>query len=388
MPQDTLQTLQCGMGWFPQQAGGLNRMYYNLTRFLPDAGVDVIGLVTGVEPTAHATNGRETRARVEAFAATDASLPSRWRGARRSARRLLASNRISVVASHFALYTFPLLDLTRSWPLVVHFHGPWAHEGLVENPGSPAYHMKRALENVVYRRADRFIVLSRAFGSVLHERYGIPHEQIRVVPGGVDANQFDASLSRHEARERLGWPTDRPILLSVRRLARRMGLENLIEAVAAARERIPELLLFVAGRGPLQVELQERIVHYGLEEHVTLLGYVPDDRLALLYRAADLSVVPTVSLEGFGLITLESLAAGTPVLVTPVGGLPEAVSDLSDALVLPDIDPRSMGERVVSALLGSVAMPSESACRAYARARFDWSVIAAQTRLVYEEVLA
>ena len=144
-------------------------------------------------------------------------------------------------------------------------------------------------------------------------------------------------------------------MLAVRRLVRRMGLEDLIDAIGLLKHRHPDVLLLIAGKGKIGEELQQRIDAAGLQDNVKLLGFVPDNHLAALYRAATVSVVPTVALEGFGLITVESLASGTPVLVTPVGGLPEAVAGLSDDLVLPSTGADAIAE-------GSVAR-----CRARSR---------------------
>ena len=122
--------------------------------------------------------------------------------------------------------------------------------------------------------------------------------------------------------------------MTVRRLARRMGLENFIDAVDQLRKKEPSILAVLAGTGPLANELAALVEQKQLQEHVKLAGFVPDADLPLAYRAADLSVVPSIALEGFGLIVLESLAAGTPVVVTPVGGLPEVVSGLFPELIL------------------------------------------------------
>ena len=114
---------------------------------------------------------------------------------------------------------------------------------------------------------------------------------------------------------------------------------------------------------------------------------MPDDKLPSAYRAADLSVVPTVSLEGFGLIVIESLAAGTPCLVTPVGGLPEAVSGLSRALVLGATGAKAIADGLGDALTGVTTLPSARECLDFARRNFDWPVIAERVRLVYEEAM-
>ena len=112
-----------------------------------------------------------------------------------------------------------------------------------------------------------------------------------------------------------------------------MGLSNLVDAMKQVIDREPDAILYIAGKGRLKAQLEAQIASHGLADHVKLLGFVTDAQLPLIYRAADLNVVPTLSLEGFGLVAAEALAAGTPSLVTPVGGLPEVVSGLSPDLV-------------------------------------------------------
>ena len=165
-------------------------------------------------------------------------------------------------------------------------------------------------------------------------RFGVKPERIHVVPGGVEADRFAIAESRADCRLALGWPLDRPIVLCVRRLVRRVGVDTLVEAAVAIRKRVPDALVLIAGTGPLRSELEARIATLGVSDTVRLLGFVPDVDLPRAYRAADLSVVPTMSLEGFGLITVESLAAGTPCLVTPIGGMRDIVTPLAPQLVM------------------------------------------------------
>ena len=106
--------------------------------------------------------------------------------------------------------------------------------------------------------------------------------------------------------------------------------------------------------------------------------------MPLAYRAADVSITPSVALEGFGLVVVESLACGTPGLVTPVAGLPEVVRDLDPALILRAGSAPAIAEGLTGALDGSVPLPSEERCIAYAQ-RFDWRTIAARIASVYAE---
>jgi glycogen(starch) synthase len=378
-----LKTLQIGMESLSERAGGVSRFYYDLLHHLPRCAVTVRGLVIG---SSQASLGPEQE--IREFASLTAPLPVRWYGLRKELRGMLAEQRADLVAAHFAPYAFPVLDMLRSHPLVVHFHGPWALESRYEGDWPPKVWVKGFLERAVYRRGARCIVLSCAFRDVLHRSYGVPLERISVVPGATNVDLFATNLSRREAREQLGWPQDRAVVLAVRRLVRRMGLEDLISAIKEVRKRVPEALLLIAGKGTLHAELSAMIRSLGLEENVRLLGFVADRVLPLAYRAADLTVVPTVALEGFGLVAVESLAAGTPVLVTPVGGLPEVVRDLSPDLVLPAAGANPLSEGLVAALAGGLILPSAETCQAYARDRYDWSVAAARVRDVYLEALS
>jgi glycogen synthase len=314
-------------------------------------------------------------------------LPGRLIGVRRAFHTLHQGWSPDVIAAHFALYAAPVADRLGEVPFIMHFHGPWADVSGEETFSSARTWLKNRLERSVYAKAERVIVLSEALRNVLCDQYGIDDRIVRVIPGGVDVDRFDVPQSRVDARKTLGWPVDRPIILSVRRLARGMGLERLIDAMCDVRRHVPEALLLIAGKGPLSEELQRRIDDRALSDHVRLLQFVSDEALPLAYRAADISVVPTVSLEGFGLTTLESLAAGTPVLATPIGGLPEVVATLSPELVLDGVEVTDFAEAITDSLLGRRKLPHEAACVDHVRQHYRWDGVARQVRGVYEEVL-
>ncbi len=376
-----MHILEIGMHWFPEGGGGADRYFYGLVSELAHQDCAVKAFVFGEGKSAAGSHVRFLGSR-------DQSLRHRFLKLRTGVKEELArGTRPALIASHFSLYVFPLLDFLWRHPHVVHFHGPWAYESAAEGESSRAVYFKQAIERVTYATARRFVVLSKAFRDVLITRYRIGENRIDVVPGGVQADTFNTGLSRTEARERLGWPKDRIILLTVRRLARRMGLENFIEAVGQLREKQPDILAVLAGTGPLAAELAALVERKNLQEHVKLAGFVPDADLPVAYRAANVSVVPSIALEGFGLIVLESLAAGTPVLVTPVGGLPEVVSGLSKDLILEGSSPAQIAEGLAARLGALEKLPSDGACQAYAKDNFDWPVIAGKVIRVYEKCL-
>jgi glycosyltransferase involved in cell wall biosynthesis len=177
------------------------------------------------------------------------------------------------------------------------------------------------------------------------------------------------------------------ILLSVRRLVRRMGLSELIVALKTIVKSVPDVLLCIAGRGLLREELEQRVVELGLTDHVRFLGYVDDDDLPYLYRSANINVVPTVALEGFGLVAAESLAAGVPAMVTKVGGLPEVVAGLSPDLMFASPRAEDLANGLIQALTGHLRLPDADACAAYAKKHYRSQLMADRIAAVYREIL-
>ena len=382
-PPMLIETIQIGSEWISESAGGLNRYYSELVQELPKLGVGVRGLVVGSERVAAETGGA-----VHPFAPLGASLPARLTGVRASVRRAFAECPDALFVSHFPLYAAPCLGLQRGRPLVVHFQGPWSAESGIEGDGLLATRAKHWAESQVYKRGARLIVLSRAFARLLEERYDVPADRIRVIPGAVNTRRFLPTRSRGDARRALGWPTDRPIVLVVRRLVRRMGLENLLAAVRLAKGSVPDVLVIIAGTGPLSDELKQRAQAEGLSSNVRFTGYLPEDDLPAAYRAADLSVVPSVALEGFGLIVAESLAAGTPALVTNVGGLPETIERLAPQCIVHDAGARPLAAMLVDALRGTLPLPPLAECIRHAQTHFDWSVVTGRVRDTYLEAIS
>ncbi len=377
-----MKVLQIGTSWFLEDAGGLARVYYGCVQNLPRVGIEVAGLVTGSDRVVKTSNGQ-----VQTFASTDDSLWQRSLGLRKSIKQSLKHGGYDLVAVHFALYGLPALDCFGNIPLVIHFHGPWALESKAEGAGKLSVWGKWLVEKIVYGRAKGFIVLSEAFRQILHQTYGVPLDRIFIVGGGINTDEFLVQQSMAESRAKLGWSQDRRIILSVRRLVQRMGLENLIMAIAQVRQVFPDVLLLIAGKGAITDNLRSLIQQMGLENHVQLLGFVADQDLPIAYHAAEMSIVPSVSLEGFGLTVIESLASGTPVLGTPIGGIPEILRPFSEALVLEGSSVEQLAKGLIEALSGQRQMPSAVACQAYVKQNYDWQAIAAQMRLVYEQLV-
>ncbi len=364
-------------GWYPHTPGGLEKYVYGMIPPLVRAGDSVDLFVTDRADAAQPNFTMHSIGRLED------SLVKRMLHARRTYASSFRGP-YDVVNIHFALNALPLLPfLDRTTPRVVHFHGPWAAESKAEGGGAVAVALKAALEGYVYRRADRFIVLSGAFKELL-AGYGVDPARISVIPMGIDATFFRPAADRAAVRASLAWPADRTVFFTARRLVNRVGLVELLDAVKIARERDRGFVVKIAGKGPLRAELERRIAELGIGECVELLGFVSEDDLVRSYQAADVTILPTQSLEGFGTIISESLACGTPVIVTPVGGMPEAVAPLGRDLIAASATPRDIAGRMCAVVDGTLVLPDHDACRAYAVENYSWPLVYDRIRAVFQ----
>jgi glycosyltransferase involved in cell wall biosynthesis len=365
--------------------GGVDRYVDGLCRALDRSGEPYRALVF-----ARGEIPQDLPRGMEVLGPAEAPVRERWRRIREATVGPGPDPRLpDLIASHFALYAGPVLALRRRGVrLISHFHGPWAEEAAAEGASRLAVWAKRILERRVYRGSSRVISDSAAFREVAIRRYGVRPERITAVSAGIDAAAFGEAaegISRETARERLGWPRERRIVFTVRRITRRMGLENLIEATAALASEHPDVLVMIGGKGPILGELEARVAQLGLAGHVRLLGFIPDADLAVAYRAAEVTVVPSVALEGFGLVILESWAAGTPVLVTPVGGMPEVVRPFRPDCVWEGSGVEELRRGIGAVLAGKHRLPEGDECRTYVRRAHPWDAVARRVLEIYRD---
>ena len=198
--------------------------------------------------------------------------------------------------------------------------------------------LRRWCEEAVIRRCAQVVVLSEFMKRRVLITHGVPEAQLHIIPGAADPNQFHPPDDPVEVRRQLQLPLNKVLLFTVRNLVPRMGLENLLHAIEKLGEDARDLLVFIGGEGPLRPALERLIQDLRLTDQVRLLGFISEDRLPKYYQAADLVLMPTYQLEGFGLVTIEALACGALVLGTPVGAIPEVLARVDPALVADGID--------------------------------------------------
>ncbi len=236
---------------------------------------------------------------------------------------------------------------------------------------------RKLLERRVLTRSDKIIVLSSFTAQKLKEIYRISPAKIFLLPGGVDLDRYSPSENKADIRRALDIPVGKVILFTVRNLVPRMGLENLLYAFAIVVKTVPDIYLVIGGKGPLQTDLSALTRTLGLEKLVRFTGFIQEEQLCDYYRMADIFILPTRELEGFGLVTLEAMASGVPVLGTPVGGTREIIGRFDSNFLFQDTSPDSMADLILENYHTITGNPQKwqairHACRLFAEAHYSW----------------
>jgi len=205
----------------------------------------------------------------------------------------------------------------------------------------PRLPLIRPLIRWTLRQACGIIAVSQSLKRVMVD-LGIPEEKIRVIGNGVDTDRFHP-MDRVQARRQLGLPVEGQLVVAVGSLTEHKGHALLISAIAEISSRWPSLCLCILGEGPLRASLVKLASEKGLDGRVLIPGSCLNEELSVWYNAADVSCLPS-SREGWPNVLLESLACGTPVVATRVGGVPEVISSPEHGiLVEPNVNKLSEG---------------------------------------------
>ena len=217
---------------------------------------------------------------------------------------------------------------------------------------------------------------------------------IEVIPCGTDIENFHA-IPKSEARSQLGFQPDEKIVLYVGRFDPRKGIETLVRACAQLKKQPSNIRLVIVGGsdstqsdGDERIRIEAIVQSLGLAEQTTFAGRVGHDRLPLYYTAADVCVIPS-HYEPFGLVAIESMACGTPVVASAVGGLKFSIVPEETGLLVPPQDVDAFAEaidRIIGDDLWATKLKQQAAERV--QQNFSWSGVAAQLSDLYRRLLA
>lgn len=305
---------------------------------------------------------------------------------------LAAGERFDLIHAHDWLVGFAANDLHQRFgiPLVVTLHATeWGR--MSGNLSADINQRIHKAESHLARHADAIIACSHFMRNEIVRDLGAETERMVVIPNGVEAAAY-AGL-RQQAGElaafRAQWAAaDEALIFNVGRLVWEKGADLLVEAMPAILQEFPGARAVIAGKGSLLPNLQAAIARLGLAKHVHLAGFIDDATRNHLYSVADLAVFPS-RYEPFGIVALEAMAAGVPVVVAAGSGLGEGVAPGETGVCVAPGSPQSLAEGILDVLRHPEAA-AERAKRAQEAARrdFSWDHIADLTLGCYRQVLA
>jgi D-inositol-3-phosphate glycosyltransferase len=305
-----------------------------------------------------------------------------------------------LIHSHYWMSGIAAEELAKEWkaPIIQMFHtlGKLKQQ-VAQNPEEAEGDYRIQGELQVVKRADKIIASTSTEKKQLEDLYMADPRKVDIISPGVDTSHF-YPIPPDEAKEFVGIPEDKRMILFVGRIEPLKGINTLLKAIGDLHENGKsgkDLCLAVIG-GDLESEdgqesADSKLItgmrdEYGLGKMVTFLGKRSQDTLPYYYSAAELVVMPS-HYESFGMVALESMACGTPVIASLVGGLIHLVEDGVTGYHVPVEDPIALSERI-NCLLDDKALRYRMGHNAFAFAKkFDWENISERMTQVYRELI-
>jgi phosphatidylinositol alpha-mannosyltransferase len=284
-------------------------------------------------------------------------------------RRALDDFRPEVIHAHEPLVPGTAMFASRfsRAPVVATFHA-YADRALLFSATAPAL-------RGVWRRLAVRIAVSEAAAAFVAERF--PRDGVRVIPNGAEVEAFAGA-------DPAPLPEGRRVLF-VNRLDRRKGFPIMVRAFAMLSRRHPDALLVVAGDGKERRAV--RGLPAGVRDRVLMLGSVPHDLLPPYHAASEVFCAPATGRESFGIVLVEAMAAGLPVVASDIPGYREVVRHEVEGILVPPSDPRRLAA-AVSRLLDQPELGRRMGEAGRVRAaRYSWDQVAREVEAVYEEAL-
>lgn len=374
----------------PRNVGGLGRHVEGLAEALVSQGVRVEVVTCGVSGASPREVARGVRIRrVESYPVNAPDFVT-WVlqlnfSMVEQAAKLMNQRRPTLIHVHDWLAAFAGGTLKHLYrlPLVVTIHATEAgrNHGLYTD-------MQRYINSVEWwltYEAWRVIVCSQHMKQEVQGLFQLPIDKIEVIANGVDGQKLQGPEPDPRLRQWYARPEER-IILFVGRLVPEKGAQLLIEALPRILAVHPRAKVVIAGQGPAGAELQNRAWALGVAHKVYFAGYIDDATRNALYKMAEVAVFPSLY-EPFGIVALEAMVAGAPVVASGTGGLREIITHGVDGLLFPPGHATALADNVIRLLSEpELAAQLRQNGRNLAQQVYDWKQVAQKTLRLYQRV--
>ncbi|OYD16301.1 hypothetical protein CH330_03215 [candidate division WOR-3 bacterium JGI_Cruoil_03_51_56] len=206
--------------------------------------------------------------------------------------------------------------------------------------------------------------------------------EYHIIPNGVDLELFNPRAALPGVLE-----DNRPSVLFVGRIERRKGLSILLHAMPEIIASVPEVKLVVIGSGPLENKCQDIAISLGIRPRVYFAGRIPKDQLPGYYAGCTVFASPALGGEAMGIVLIEAMAAGKPVVASAIPGYDEVITSNQNGILVPPANPKALAKAIISLLTSDRLREKLSQQSRFSARKFAWPKIARQVESVYKEAL-
>lgn len=389
---DKLKVLMLSWEYPPRVIGGLASHVKHLTNKLRDAGIEIM-LLTCDYPGAAEIEEFEnmTIRRVESYTAPTPDFAS-WvllmnlTMEREAMKALRGWGDIDLIHAHDWLVAKPAISIKHSCrvPLISTIHS--TEHGRRQGLHSDYHRMIHEMEWWLTYESWKVVCCSYYMRDEVMRLFGTPSDKIAVIPNGVNIVEFGGNSCSREFRRRYATDHEK-ILLFVGRLVPEKGVNVLLGAMPMVLMSHPEAKLVIVGEGYYKEELMRIAAYMGIFEKVYFTGYIDEETLRSLYACASVAVFPSLY-EPFGIVALEAMASGTPVIVSDVGGFSEIIEHNISGLKVPSNNSDALAS-AISYVLENPGVAEHFKLEGLKRieATYEWSSIAERTKELYQRTL-
>jgi glycosyltransferase involved in cell wall biosynthesis len=381
-------------------SGGTGAYVYYLSHSLQKLGHNIHVVARHTEDSEDLVDGVEVHYRK----GVGNAVTRYWRFARSASKKIEELNKkigLDVIHANLPLVPSFAIPSDSARALVCAVHSTWKGEAIVTRRDKPKNlnpnekmmlrfnFLLRTYEKKLMDRSDALIAVSKYTTEELTELYGIKEEKIHVIYNGVDILKFKPRPNRAELRREFELEGKKKIVLFVGRLYHRKGLEILLHSIPSVLRDVKEVKIAISGTGFKNKEesLRKLARKLEIEDYVSFLGYVPDEKLPDLYAASDIFVLPAIY-ENFPFAILEAQATGLPVITTKVGGIPEFLVDNENGFLIDPGDSDQLSQKILTLLQDpKLSREMGERGRRLIEEKFSWGLITSQVIDLYHKLL-
>ena len=377
----------------PRIVGGIARVVYDLSQKLTKEGheVTVITYRDGNVPYVEDDNGVKVY-RIDNYMISsnnfiDWILQLNFNMIAKAGEIIAENGNFDVIHAHDWLVASAAKTLKYAYntPIVSTIHATEA--GRNSGISTPEQKYINDTEWMLTYESSEVIVNSNYMKNELQRLFGLPYEKINVIPNGVDLNLYDNIERDYEFRRKYAMDNEK-IILFIGRLVYEKGIQNLIAAMPKVLANYNDAKLIIAGKGGMINELRNQVNALGLSNKVYFTGYLAGKDVKKMYKCADVAVFPS-TYEPFGIVAIEAMLSGNPIVVSDVGGLNEIVDHGVTGMKSYCGNPNSLSDSILTLLYDkNLAETCSKNAIEKVKLKYNWTKIAENTHFTYQKAIA